>query len=312
MSSNETPPSGTALALQGGGAHGAFAWGVLDALLEDGLAVDRICGVSSGALLGVVLAQGLARGGVEGGRRAMQRLWERIGRAHSTSPLSRGPLDGWLFGWDFTQMAWQSMDAASRLFTPAQLNPLGHNPLRAVVQDVLDRAALCDPAAPHVTVGVTDVQTGQAVLFGNAAITVDVLLASSCLPFVFPTVEIDGRACWDGGYSGNPPIAPLLRPTLPERLVVIRAQPMHRAGVPSSTAEIFNRIHEISTTATLEAELSALPPGVRLEDYGADVALAQLPLSSKVTMEPDVVRNLFLAGRRVGLVHAGMPAGGVA
>jgi NTE family protein len=298
------------VALQGGGAHGAFGWGVLDTLLARGQRIDRLCGVSSGGLMATVVAQGLARGGAEGAREAMRRLWQRIGAAHANSPLSRSPLERWLFGWDLSNnFAWQSMEAASRLFSPSQLNPLSHNPLRSVVQDVLDVDALRLPGAPRLTVSATDVETGEAVLFDNEAIDVDVLLASACLPFVFPTVEIGGRFLWDGGYSGNPPLAPLLQPEPPAELLLIRAQPRRRPGNPRSPSEIFNRVHEIASQTALLHDLAALPSAVRLRSYGNDEALADLPISSKVNPEPDFLHALFLAGRMA--VETELASGGV-
>jgi len=201
--------------LQGGGAHGAFTWGVLDRLLEDGLQIDAICGVSSGALIGVTLVQGLVLDGPDGARAAMRKLWRRFAQAHAMSPLQNAPFERWLWGWDMSNsLVWRGLEATMRLFSPAQLNsavwPFGHHPLRALIADLIEPALLADPGAPRLIVSATDVETGAAVLFENAAITVDVLLASSCLPFVFPAVEIDGRAYWDGGYSGNPPLKPLL------------------------------------------------------------------------------------------------------
>ncbi len=288
----------TALALQGGGVHGAFAWGVLDALLQDGLQVHRVCGVSSGALLGTMYVQGHARGGVAGGRAAMRRLWKRAADANALNPLRSGPLEKWLFGWDVSNnLAWQGLEATMRLFSPAQLNPFNHNPLRAIVDELLDPAALAMEHAIPLTVGVTDVETGQAVLFRNAAITTDVLLASACLPFMFPAVQIDGRAYWDGGYSGNPPLSPLLEPDLPDELVLICAQPTQRRGVPSTQAEILNRLNEIACQSVLHHELKALPKELNLTCYEAD-ELGGLPISSKLNAEAGFIEELYQAGRR--------------
>ncbi len=289
-----------ALALQGGGAHGAFAAGVLDRLLETGFAPDRVSGVSSGALLGTMLAQGWAAGGPDGARAAISRLWERVAEAHAVSLLQNGPIERWLWGADLSRNpVWQGLETAMRFFSPAQLNPLGHNPLRAVIADLLDPALLASPAAPLLTVGVTDVETGKAVLFRNPEITVEVLLASACLPFVFPAVEINGRPCWDGAYSGNPPLAPLLLPEPPDQLVLIRAQPRLRPGTPRSHSEIFNRVNEIAFQGVLEHELETLPRTVHVRSYEADEALARLPISSKLNAEEGFLRGLFAAGRAV-------------
>jgi NTE family protein len=305
----KTPHRPIALALQGGGAHGAFAWGVLDRLMQARVPVDRVCGVSSGALLAVMLVQGLVRGGAEGARVQMRRLWQRVGHAHSMSPLRSGPLENWLWGWDLSNsIAWQSLETAMRLFSPAQLNPFGHNPIRALVADLIDPAALADPAAPRLTVAATDVETGEAAFFENADITPDVIAASCCLPFVFPAVEFDGRAYWDGGYAGNPPLAPLLAPSPPAELLLVRAQPVRRPGVPHSPAEVLNRLNEVACHAALAAELRALPAGVRLTSYEADETLRDLPISSRFNGEPEFLDTLFQAGRATAET-AGWPAG---
>lgn len=293
-------PGGVALALQGGGAHGAFTWGVLDRLLESGHGFDRVCGVSAGALTGAAFVQGWARGGADGAREEMRRLWHRVVQVHALSPLRNGPVERWLWGWDISNsMAWQSMDTAMRLFSPAQINPLGLNPLRGVLLGFLDRRWLCHPRAPRFHVGVTCVETGAAVVFDNDRIDADVLLASCCLPHVFPAVHIDGRPYWDGGFSGNPPLAPLLAPSLPRDLVLVRGQPVRRRGVPGTPSEIMNRMTEIACHGVLEAELESLPPRVRLTNYEADAAVGHLPISSKFNADRGFLAELFEAGRRV-------------
>jgi NTE family protein len=291
-----------ALALQGGGSHGAFAWGVVDRLLEDGERFDSICGVSSGAMLGVMITQGLVRGGAAGARAEMRRLWRRVASAHAMSPLQAAPLDRWLFGgWDLSNsMLWQGMEMAMRLFSPAQINPFGHNPMRTLLEDLIEPHLLTDPSAPRLTVAATDVVTGQAVFFDNAAIDVDVVCASACLPFVFPAVEINGRAYWDGGYAGNPPLGPLLRPDLPAELILVRAQAAYRPGVPVTPTEITNRLNEIACQNVLAAELAALPAAVKLRIYDADEALLHLPISSKLNGEEAFLRELFEGGRAAG------------
>ena len=312
---------GAALALQGGGAHGAFTWGVLDRLLEDELQVDAICGVSSGALIGVMLAQGLVRDGQVGARAAMRELWRRFAQAHRLSPLQNAPLERWLWGWDMSNsFVWRGLEATMRMFSPAQLNsalgsalwpfgrlpPFGHHPLRALISDLIDPALLTDPAAPRLIVSATDVETGQAALFENAAITVDVLLASCCLPFVFPAVEIGGRAYWDGGYSGNPPLRPLLTPAAPRDLLLVRAQPGRRPGTPHTPLEITNRLNEIACHSVLAAELAALPRSVTLTTYDADDTLLDLPISSKFSGEQEFLSLLFNAGRTAAAAQ-GLP-----
>jgi NTE family protein len=288
-----------ALALQGGGSHGAFTWGVVDRLLEDGQRIDSICGVSSGAMIGVMVAQGLVRGGPAAARADMRRLWQRVANAHALSPLQAAPLERWLFGgWDLSNsMLWQGVEMAMRMFGPAQMNPFAHAPMQMLLSDLIDPQLLSDSRAPRLTVCATDVETGQAAFFGNAEIDVDVLCASACLPFVFPAVTIKGRAYWDGGYAGNPPLAPLLQPDPPSELILVRAQAAYRPGVPSTPTEITNRLNEIACQNVLAAELAALPASVTLRIYDADDALLDLPISSKVNGEEAFLKQLFESGR---------------
>lgn len=298
------PNGRVALALQGGGAHGAFTWGGLDRLLEDGLTPDAICGVSSGGIIGTMLAQGLVRDGCAGARREIRKFWRSMAQAHAVSPLQSGPLERWLWGWDMSNsVLWQGLEMTMRLFSPAQLNPFGHNPLWYFLHDLVDQRLLRDRRAPQLFVSATDVETGRAVIFDNETIDADVLCASACLPFVFPAVRIGEQSYWDGGYSGNPPLAPLLAPVAPSALILIRAQPHARSGVPSTPTEITNRLNEIACQNVLEAELAALPAGVTLTSYDADKALAHLPISSKFNGEEAFLTTLFEAGRNaVGIV----------
>ncbi|HKM62717.1 MAG TPA: patatin-like phospholipase family protein [Acidisphaera sp.] len=282
-----------ALALQGGGAHGAFTWGVVDRLLEEDVEIVAVSGVSSGAILGTVLVQGLAEGGVPAARKAMRQLWMKVAHAQALHP--------WLWGWDFlwgSDMLWQGFEATMRLFSPTLLNPSGHAPLRKLLEGVVRRDLLNAWAAPHLTVAATDVQTGQAVLFDNAAIDVEILVASACLPFVFPPVEIGDRAFWDGAYSRNPPLQPLLWPAPPDEIVLVRALPVRRAQVPRSATEIFNRLNEIACMSALEAELALLPKSVRLVTYADEAELAALPMSSKMLVGEARLTALYEAGRR--------------
>lgn len=291
-----------ALALQGGGAHGAFVWGVLDRLLEDGLLengleVATICGVSSGAITWAMLAQGIARGGADGGREEMRRLWQRI--VHGSAAL-----DAWLWAPDLlTALAWNGFEAMMRLFSPAQVNPLGHNPLRPLLQGLLQPKLLASPAAPRLFVAATDVCSGAPVLFGNAEVTVQVLLASACVPLLFPAVEIDGRPFWDGGCAGNPPLAPLLAPAPPDELIVIRAHPVQRRHVPRDAGAIVNRLNEIACHNVLQAELALVPRSCRVTVFDADAALHDLPLASKFRADAGVLRSLFAAGRAAAEGH---------
>lgn len=287
------------LALQGGGAHGAFTWGVLDRFFEAGTGFSAVSGVSSGAMVAAMAVQGLARGGHKGARNAMAQLWERLAAGPGFgSAMPDTPLD-WMWGKGLelgTELAMTGLTHALRLFNPSQLNPLGQNPLAPLLNEVLDVEALRMPGAPRLYVGATDVESGEARIFTNHEIGVRHLLASACIPMMFPTVEINGRHYWDGGYSCNPPLAPVLRPR-PDHVILVRAQPRQRKGVPSSTVDIVHRLHELAFQAPLEAELSLLPRQTRLTDISADAALAHRPLSSKTNTEKGFLDDLFAAGR---------------
>jgi NTE family protein len=292
-------PARIVLALQGGGAHGAFTWGALDRLIEDGFAFAAVSGVSSGAMIAAMAVQGFVQNGPHGARKSMRELWERVSAGDIFGPVASS-LD-WMWGWDKTrelgnELAWQGMTNALRMFSPGQLNPFGQNPLEPLLYDLLDTDALCHPTAPRLFIAATDVESGQAKIFSNVEITVPVLLASCCIPMMFPAVNIGGRHYWDGGYSCNPALTPLLAPK-PDVLVLIRAQPRIRKGVPNSTADIVHRLHEIAFQAPLDAELSDLPKSVRLHDISADAALAAHPLTSKLKTERDFLKRLFEAGR---------------
>jgi len=296
---SSSPRSRTVLALQGGGAHGAFTWGALDRLLEDGMGFAAITGVSSGAMIAAMAVQGYVHDGSRGARAAVNQLWQRVAEAHIFSPVNSA-LD-WMWGWDkgmeFGQeMAWAGITNALRMFNPGQLNPFGQNPLAPLLEDLLDLDAIRDPAAPRLFAAATDVESGAARIFTNQEISVDVLLASACIPMMFPAVRIGGRHYWDGGYSCNPALTPVLTPR-PERLVLIRAQPRARKGVPNTTADIVHRLHEIAFQAPLDAEIAMLPPEVELVDINADIALASHPLTSKMNTERNFLDNLFAAGR---------------
>jgi len=290
----------TALALQGGGSHGAFAWGALDALLESGFKPDTISGVSSGAILGAMAVQGLVHAGPEGARAAMAKFWDRVATSDWFAPMNDA-IGRWLPGFEIgrgvsSALAMQGLSTITSMFGPLSLNPLGQNPLRPILADLLDQAALRDPAAPALFIAATAVETGQPRIFTNADITVDALLASSCLPSIFPAVIIDGVAYWDGAYSGNPPLAPLLA-RRPRRLVLIRAQSRRRHGVPEQPAEILNRIQELAFQTAIEAELSMLPAETQLIEYSADAALDGLSAESRASTERPLLDRLFNAGR---------------
>ncbi|MDE1907316.1 MAG: patatin-like phospholipase family protein [Rhodospirillales bacterium] len=299
MQTSSSSRAGTVIALQGGGAHGAFTWGALDQMLEAGITFDAISGVSSGAMIAAMAVQGMVNGGPQGARAAVSTLWTKVMEGNFFGNIPATPLD-WMWGTTKAlsqDFAWTGLTQALRLFDPGQLNPLGQNPLEPLLRELLDVKTLQKPSAARLYVGATDVESGEAVVFTNEQIGVLELLASACIPMMFPAVQIKGRHYWDGGYSCNPPLAPVLSP-LPERLILIRAQPRQRRGVPSSTADIVHRLHEIAFQAPLSAELSMLPRQIKLLDICADEALGRHPLSSKLNTDRVFIEQLFAAGRK--------------
>jgi NTE family protein len=244
------------LALQGGGAHGAFTWGVLDRLLQEPwLRIDGISGTSAGAMNAAVLADGHSAGGADGARAALDVFWRNVSRAAEFSPLRRTPLDVLLGRWtlDYSPV-FVAMDLGSRLFSPYNLNPSGSNPLRDILGDTVDFERLAQ-APIKVFVTVTNVRTGRGEVFRNSAITPDVLLASACLPTLFQAVDIDGEAYWDGGYSGNPTITPLVRECASRDTILVQINPVERPGTPRTARDILNRLNEVSFNAVLLKEL---------------------------------------------------------
>jgi NTE family protein len=247
------------LALQGGGAHGAFTWGVLDRLLEEpGLRFDGVSGTSAGAMNAVVLADGLAAGGAEAAREALARFWRKVSDAAVMSPLRRGPLEVLTNTWSLDYSpAFAMLDMAARLVSPYDLNPSGNNPLRQILADCVDFERLTQ-APVRLFVNATNVRTGRGRVFRNADVSVDALLASACLPTLFQAVEIDGDPYWDGGYSGNPALGPLVRECGAADLVLVQINPIKRPGTPRSAREIHNRLNEVSFNSALMKELRVI------------------------------------------------------
>jgi NTE family protein len=302
------------LALQGGGAHGAFTWGVLERLLEEPwLRIDGISGTSAGAMNAAVLADGHAAGGADGARAALEAFWRSVSRAALLSPLRRTPLDVLLGRWtlDYSP-AFVAMDLASRLFSPYDLNPAGANPLRDILAEIIDFERLAR-APIKVFVTATNVPTGRGQVFRNDAITPDVLLASACLPTLFQAVEIDGEAYWDGGYSGNPTITPLVRECASHDTILVQINPVERPGTPRTAREILNRLNEVSFNAVLLKELRMIALLRQVAEPGdcegarwarmrihriASERMTSLGYSSKLNAEWDFLCLLRNEGRR--------------
>lgn len=309
------------LALQGGGAHGAFTWGVLDRLLEEpDIEIAGISGTSAGALNGAALKAGLLKGGAAAARENLAWLWESIGALDDES------LPDW-FGLAETRAISAALDyspfvaaadAWSRVMSPYGWGPLYTNPLESLIKK-LDFASVCAGAGPDFFVGATNVRTGKGRVFSRDEITPDAILASACLPTLYQAVEMPdpatGRmeAYWDGGYTGNPPLYPLFAPHLPDDIVVANINPLERDAVPRTPQDIRNRINEISFNTSLLRELRAIDFVSRLVDEGVieqgrmkrlrmhmiadDALMNDLSVATKMIPIPTVLTRLKAAGR---------------
>ena len=303
------------LALQGGGAHGAFTWGVFDRLLEDErLGIDGISATGAGAMNAAALAAGMAANGHDGAKKALAGLWH-LSQAALTSPLQPTLLER-LFG---NHSAAQSagfvlFELITRLFSPYEFNPLNRNPLRQVLMDTIDFDALSPTTCPiKLFLAATNVRTGKIRVFDNSEIGVDAVLASTCLPFLFQAVEIDGEAYWDGGYAGNPPIFPLIYNCSSPDVLIVQLSPMRRDELLHSSMDVLNRVNEISFNSSLLREMRAIHFVTRLIDDGtvvdsslrrmrirrvaADDVISKLSLTSKLDADWDFPTNLRDAGR---------------
>ena len=302
------------LALQGGGSHGAFTWGVLDRLLQEPwLRIAGISGTSAGAMNAAVLANGWTEGGAEGARTALEKFWQRVSQAAAFSPLQRSPVDRFMGRWTLdTSPAYLFMDLMSRVLSPYALNPLDYNPLRKILAECVDCNRLGhSPIRLFIT--ATSVRTGRGRVFRNGEITTEVLLASACLPTMFRAVEIDGEAYWDGGYTGNPTITPLVRETDAHDSILVQINPRERADTPRTAPDILNRLNEISFNSPLMKELRMIALLRQVADPGTGEGarwaqmrthrimtdmLAKFGASSKLNAEWPFLEMLRTEGRR--------------
>jgi NTE family protein len=309
------------LALQGGGSHGAFTWGVLDALLEDGrLGVEGLSGTSAGAVNAVALASGWARAQAagrdprEGAREKLAGIWYRISALGSLGTLQQ----------QFTRMLWGGLppelspgnligNAWRGLLSPYQSNPLDINPLRTMLEEEIDFAAIAGQRELKVFVSATHVTTGKAVVFTGRQLDARAVLASACLPMLFQAVEIDGEPYWDGGYSVNPALSPLIKECAAADLVLVQINPLARAQTPKTSAEILDRINELTFNAGLLTQMRAIDFVNRLLAEGAvsharckrvhvhridgGPALDAFPTSSRIAADGVMISQLFDAGR---------------
>jgi NTE family protein len=301
------------LALQGGGSHGAFTWGVLDRLLEEPrFPIVAISGTSAGAMNAAVLADGWTACGAQGAREALDRYWERVSQAAAFSPLQRSFLDRLMGRWTLDMSpTYVAMDLMSRLLSPYDYFQ-ARNPLHSILLESIDFERLARSSI-KLFITATSVRTGRGRIFRNPEITADVLLASACLPTMFRAIEIDGEAYWDGGFAGNPTITPLIRESDAHDTILIQINPTERAEIPRSASEILNRLNEISFNSPLSKELrmiallrQVVDPGtgegarwakMRTHRIKSDL-LAQFGASSKLNAEREFITMLRTEGRR--------------
>jgi NTE family protein len=259
------------VALQGGGSHGAYSWGVLDALLEDErIEIGAISGASAGAMNAVVFADGLATGGREGARRSLREFWLSVSQEGSLSPAQRKWFDYYFGGFSFSASpAFQWLDALANYASPYDFNPFNLNPLRDHLVGIVDFDRLRRTDDLKLFVAATNVHTGKGEIFKRGALTVDHIMASACLPRLFQAVEIDGVPYWDGGFAGNPPLWPLFYETDCNDAIIVQINPIERDSTPRTPREIVDRVNEISFNSALLAELRAINFVNRLLDEGA-------------------------------------------
>ena len=303
------------LALQGGGAHGAYTWGVLDRLLEDGrILIEGISATSAGAMNAAALTQGLMEDGADGAREALETFWRSVSDAASLSPLQPTWLDRWLGNWNMDYSpAYFAFDLMTRTFSPNQFNPLDLDPLRDLLVETIDFERLRSCTAVKLFVSATNVRTGKIKVFKTQALSADVLMASACLPFLHRTVEVDGEPYWDGGYMGNPAIFPLIYDCVAPDIMIVRVNPIRRDDLPRTAREILNRVNEISFNSSLLRELRAIGFITQLIDRGlvedgalkrvlvhgidAEEYMAGLGYSSKLNPTWDFLAHLRDIGR---------------
>ncbi|NJM36039.1 MAG: patatin-like phospholipase family protein [Rhodomicrobium sp.] len=303
------------LALQGGGAHGAFTWGVLDRFLEDRrIRIEAISGTSAGAMNAVVLADGLVRGGPDVARERLRLFWNAVGDAAALSPVQRGPFNMFAGDWSLdTSLGYFFFDAITRTVSPYDFNPLNINPLRDILERTVDFEMVRACTYVRLFVSATNVETGHVRVFNREELTADMVMASACLPTLFQAVEIDGEHYWDGGYMGNPVLFPFFYASQSDDILIVQINPIKRKGLPRTAHEIMNRINEISFNASLLRELRSVDFVRRMLDEGRldperysalNIHIIDLQegagsfgASSKFNAEPAFLKHLFEMGR---------------
>jgi NTE family protein len=309
------PKKNIALALQGGGAHGAFTWGVLDRLLEvDEIVAEGICGTSAGAVNAVVTAYGLHMGGPDKAKELLEILWKKIAQ-YGSYLFKPSAWDKTLnFGDLYTSPGYLFYNAISQSLSPYQLNPFNYNPLRDILNELIDFNELRRYNTKKLFVCATNVKTNRAKIFHNEEITVDTVLASACLPFLFQAVEIDGEFYWDGGYMGNPPLTPLISETVTSDVVLVKINSINIRNLPTAARDIAERVNELSFNSSLINEMhmvhyrnELIRRGVKLKEQDREIfvhcisgyeSLDHLSYSSKLNTSWDFLQHLKAEGRK--------------
>ncbi len=306
------------LALQGGGALGAYTWGALDRLLEDDrIEIAAVSGSSAGAMCAVVLADGLEEGGAEGARKQLRQFWEGVARAGHANPYRRTPTMAFLnafMPWAHDNYLALWADLASRFSSPYDFNPLNVNPLKEVLEELVDFGRVRACRHLEIFIGATNVETGRIKVFERDELTADHVMASACLPQLFQAVEIDGAPYWDGGFTGNPALFPLFGVEATRDIVVVQIHPLGREGAPRTASDIIARVNEINFNASLLSELRAIEFVGRLLDqsrlpeeryrkmliHNLSEAQALTPLGFGVDLNTDLsfFEDLFTTGRK--------------
>ncbi len=309
------------LAFQGGGSHGAVTWGVTDRLLEDDrIEIDAISGSSAGAVNAVAVAYGLHKNGCEGARETLEQLWKAVSDAGEYySPVRANP-----FPVDFgandllNAFSYQMFETFTRALSPYQFNPFDINPLRDILDQCIDFDSLRTCTKTKLFVATTNVRSGKVHVFNTNEVSTDVICASTCLPFLFKSVEIDGEHYWDGGYMGNPVLYPFFYEAQAADIVIVHVNPIEREDVPKTSAEIMNRVNEISFNSSLLRELRAINfvhkllddgwikekyrdrlRNIRVHSIRSDRALAEFDVTTKFRTDWDFLTSLKNQGREI-------------
>ena len=306
------------IALQGGGSHGAYTWGVLDALLQDDrIHVEGVSGTSAGGMNATAMIQGLIQNGRQGARDSLAAFWNRVGEEGLKSWIQLNPIDKMAKNFSVSKNPmFQMLKMMNSFYSPYQLNPRNEHPMRKVVEDVFDFNLLRKATDPKLFLCATHIATGKLKIFSNKEMSPEAVLASACVPTLFQAVEVDGEFYWDGGFIGNPAIYPLIYNCEAPDILVIQIRRVHDDKVPTTVQEIQNRLGEITQNACLTREMRAIAFITQLIDTGVipkdklkklnmhlirdDNFFGNLERESGFSADPDFLKYLFNAGQKAG------------